>query len=207
MTGRDAGLTVAGIGGVAAVTIVYVRWLNVTNATTVALTFLLVVLVVAATSRLWVAVATSVVAMLCFNFFFLPPVGTFTIADPQNWVALFAFLAVSLVASKLSSIARARADEATTRRDEMARLFDLSRDVLLTSDSREAIGLLARSIARRFQLDYAAICLPHAGDWNLLKRDRCRSFSTGASSRWRWPGWTPIWSPTRTREPSRGSGR
>ena len=61
---------------------------------------------VAATSRLWVAVVTSVVAMLCFNFFFLPPVGTFTIADPQNWVALFAFLAVSLVASNLSAVAR-----------------------------------------------------------------------------------------------------
>ncbi len=52
------------------------------------MTFLLVVLVVAATARLWVAVATSVAAMLCFNFFFLPPVGTLTIADPQNWVAL-----------------------------------------------------------------------------------------------------------------------
>ena len=46
--------------------------------------------------------------MLCLNFFFLPPVGTFTIADPQNWVALFAFLAVSLVASNLSAVARAR---------------------------------------------------------------------------------------------------
>ena len=68
----------------------------------------MIVLVVAATSRLWVAIVTSVVAMLCFNFFFLPPVGTFTIADPQNWVALFAFLAVSLVASNLSAVARAR---------------------------------------------------------------------------------------------------
>ena len=68
----------------------------------------MVVLVVAATSRLRVAVVTSLVAMLCLNFFFLPPVGTFTIADPQNWVALFAFLAVSLVASNLSAVASAR---------------------------------------------------------------------------------------------------
>src|SRR5262249_52268632 len=131
------------------------------------LTFLLIVLVTATTSALWVAVATSVVAMLTFNFFFLPPVGTFTIADPQNWIALFAFLAVSLVASNLSSKARAREREALDRRDEMARLFDLSRDVLLMTDSREAIALVARFIARRFDLDYAAICLPRGQDWEI----------------------------------------
>jgi two-component system, OmpR family, sensor histidine kinase KdpD len=157
------------MAAVAVVTFTYVQWLHVTNATTVALTFLLIVLVVAATSRLWIAVTTSVVAMVCFNFFFLPPVGTLTIADPQNWVALFAFLAVSLVASNLSSVARARASEAVARRDEMARLFDLSRDVLLMTESREAIALLARFIARRFDLDYAAICLPRGADWDIAE--------------------------------------
>ncbi|MCC7042512.1 MAG: DUF4118 domain-containing protein, partial [Acidobacteria bacterium] len=82
---RSAGLAMAGVAGITAL---YSGWLHVSNATTVALTFLLVVLVTAATSRLLVAVVTSIVAMLCFNFFFLPPVGTWTIADPQNWVAL-----------------------------------------------------------------------------------------------------------------------
>jgi two-component system sensor histidine kinase KdpD len=159
MIRSDLPRALAGIGGVAAITALY-RWLHVANATTVALSFLLIVLVVAATSRLWVAVATSVAAMICFNFFFLPPVGTLTIADPQNWVALLAFLAVSLVASNLSSVARTRTTEALAARDEVGRLFDLSRDVLLMTDSREAITLLARLIARRFDLEYVAICLP-----------------------------------------------
>jgi two-component system sensor histidine kinase KdpD len=53
--------------------------------------------------------------MVAFNFFFLPPVGTFTVIDPQNWVALFTFLAVSLVASRLSSVARDRAALAAER--------------------------------------------------------------------------------------------
>ena len=44
--------------------------------------------------------------MLAFNFFLLPPVDTLTIADPQNWVALFVFLVVAIVASQLSSAAR-----------------------------------------------------------------------------------------------------
>ena len=89
------------------VTLTLGLWLRVSNAAIVSTTYLMVVLVVAANSRLRIAVATSVAAMLCLNFFFLPPVGTFTIADPQNWVALLAFLGVSLVASNLSAVASA----------------------------------------------------------------------------------------------------
>src|SRR6476646_5940037 len=144
---RDLARAAAAIGAVLTVTAVYSRLFGITNATTVALSFLLVVLLAAATSKLWVAVATSVAAVMCFNYFFLPPVGTWTIADPQNWVALVAFLAVSLVASNLSAAVRARAREALDRRDEMARLFDLSRDVLLLTDTREAFASLARSLA------------------------------------------------------------
>jgi two-component system, OmpR family, sensor histidine kinase KdpD len=158
-----------GLSAVVAVTLIYVKWLQVSNAATVSTTFLLVVLLVAATSRLWVAVVTSIVAMLCFNFFFLPPVGTLTIADPHNWIALFAFLAVSLVASNLSAIARERTQEAVGRRDELARLFNLSRDVLLMTDSREAISMLARSIANRFDLDFVAIALPRSTEWDLFE--------------------------------------
>ncbi len=165
----DVARVTAGIGAVAAVTFVYVRWLQVSNAATVSTTFLLIVLVVAATSRLWIAAATSVAAMLCFNFFFLPPVGTLTIADPHNWVALFAFLVVSLVASHLSTVARARTEEAIWRRDELARLFDLSRDVQVITDSREAIASLARAIARRFDLEFVALALPRAGDWDVYE--------------------------------------
>jgi two-component system sensor histidine kinase KdpD len=78
---------------------------------------LLIVLVTATRARLWVAVVASAMAVVCLNYFFMPPVGTFTIADPQNWVALIAFLAVSIVASNLSASARDRAREAVARRD------------------------------------------------------------------------------------------
>src|SRR5262245_40547968 len=133
------------------------------------MTFMLVVLVAAATSRLLIAVVASVAAMLCFNFYFLPPVGTLTIADPQNWAALIAFLAVSLVASNLSSVARARAHEANARRDEVARLFDLSRDVLLMTESRDALSLLARFIARRFDLEFVAVCRRRGDSWEIAE--------------------------------------
>jgi two-component system sensor histidine kinase KdpD len=150
----------AAICGVAAITGVYFGWLHVTNVTTVALSYLLLLLFVAASSRLWVAMTVSVAAALAFNFFFLPPVGTLAIADPQNWMAFVTFLVVSLVASRLSSAARDRQREAVGRRDELGRLFELSRDVLRATDGDDAIHRLAQSVAERFRLDYAAICLP-----------------------------------------------
>ena len=117
-------IALAAAVSLAGLTLAY-RASDITNPTIVALSLLTVVLGVAASSTRRLAVATSVAAMLVFNFFFLPPVGTLTIADPQNWVALFVFLAVSLVASNLSAAVRARAQEAAARRDELARLFDL----------------------------------------------------------------------------------
>jgi two-component system sensor histidine kinase KdpD len=163
----DARRLIPAIAAVAALTIALRGGLQVTNTATVSIAYLLVVLLVASTSRLWIAVATSVVAMLCLNFFFLPPVGTFTIADPHNWVALFSFLAVSLVASHLSAVARTRTNEAIGRRDELARLFDLSRDVMMMTDSAEALTILARSIARRFDLAYVGVALPRGHEWEV----------------------------------------
>src|SRR5262245_45715085 len=138
---------------------------QVSNTTTVALSFLVVVLLAAARAHLWVPVTLSIVSMVVLNFFFIPPLETLTIADPQNWVALFAFLAVSLVASNLSAVARDRTREAEARRDEVGRLFEVSRDVLLISDGEAANTALAKFIARRFNLDYVAVCLPRGTEW------------------------------------------
>ncbi len=148
-----------GLLGVLAVTAA-LRAAGVVYPTTIALTYLLVVLFVASLGSVVTAVVTSVVAMLCFNYFFLPPVGTLTIADPNNWVALFAFLVVSIVASRLSGSARAKAQEAFDRRNELTRLFDLSRDILLTTEREGALAAIARHVARRFELDVVAICVP-----------------------------------------------
>jgi two-component system, OmpR family, sensor histidine kinase KdpD len=144
-------------------------WFHLTNPTIAALGYLTIVLLTATVSSLKVAIVISAVADLCLNYFFMPPVGTFTITDPQNWVALFTFLGVSVVASNLSTAARDRANEAIARQDELGRLFDLSRDVLLTTDSRDAISQLAKSVSRRFHLDFVAICLPRGADWELYE--------------------------------------
>ena len=137
--------------------------------TTAALALLLVVLGAATLATLRTAIAVSLLAMLTLNFFFLPPLGAFTVADPQNWIALFAFLVVAVIASNLSAAAQDRAREAIARRNEVTRLFDLTRDVLLTTETAGAIELLARHVARRFELTAVAICLPRDGGWRLYQ--------------------------------------
>ncbi len=163
---RDLTLGVAAVG----LTVTAYRLLpGVGNPTTVALTLLLVVLGAATMSRLAVAIVTAIVAMLAFNYFFLPPLGTLTIADPQNWVALAAFLAAAVVVSQLSSAAQERARDAIESRREVARLFDLSRDILLTTESEEALPVVARHVSRRFDLEALAICLPHKDEWEVYQ--------------------------------------
>lgn len=152
----------------AAVTFLLSVPLGVTNGTTVALAYLLLVLFVASAASLAVAIVTSIASLLALNYFFLPPVGTFTIADPHNWIALGAFLVVSMVASHLSTTARNRTHEALASRNDLARLFDVSRDVLLTTDVDAGLAVIARHVARRFELDIVTICQPSAsGGWQL----------------------------------------
>src|SRR6516164_10700594 len=108
------------------------RYLDV-NPTAIALGFLIAVLFVSAYWGLRYALVLSLVATAAFNFFFLPPLYTFTIADPQNWFALVAFLLTALVAGNLSERARREADEAKQRRREVERLYVLF-DHSLTSE-------------------------------------------------------------------------
>src|SRR5438874_2024490 len=96
------------IGIVGGITFVYFGVIHV-NSTTVALTLLLAVLGIAAQWGLLESVIASIAGMLCFNFFFLPPVGHWTIADPENLVALFAFVITAAVASQLSASVKKRA--------------------------------------------------------------------------------------------------
>lgn len=143
------------IGAVLVITALYSAVLHV-NPTTVALTYLIAILLVA-TWGLAEATTASVVAVLCFNFFFLPPVGTFTIADPQNWVAFVAFLATAIVASQLSGRARRRELDAAARQRDLERLYALSRALLLSDRGGATAGEIARHVADAFELRTAGI--------------------------------------------------
>jgi two-component system sensor histidine kinase KdpD len=109
------------------------------NATTVSLVLLLNVLFIATRWGSMPAMLTSVLAMLCFNFFFLPPFGTFTIAATDNWIALFAFLITAVTAGQLSARAEKRAEEAEHGKREIGRLYAELREAFERASHAEAL--------------------------------------------------------------------
>src|SRR2546426_2207731 len=142
---------------VAGITFFYRVIFSQANSTPVALTFLLGTLGLATGWGLLEGIVASVAGMLAFNFFFLPPIGTFTIADTQNWVALFAFLVTAVVASQLSASAKQRAAEATRRRDEIESLYELSRALMLVDERSSTAGQISQRIAQVFEVSGVAV--------------------------------------------------
>lgn len=128
----------ASLALVAAITVSYHHGVHV-NPATVGFTFLLAVLVISAVWGLRYAAFVAIVATIAYNYFFLPPYGTLTIADPQNWIALFAFLFTALIGSQLAERARREALNAVRRRHELERLYAFSQK-LLASDN--VLGLV-----------------------------------------------------------------
>jgi K+-sensing histidine kinase KdpD len=135
---RQAGYIVA-VVGIAAVTAALRLLGESINPTTVALAMLLVVLFVAASWGSRPAIVASVLGVLGLNFFFLPPVGTLTIADPDNWIALIAFLITAVTAGQLSANAKRRAEEAEAGRREIERLYDELRSAFERASHAEAL--------------------------------------------------------------------
>lgn len=128
---RYAALTAAAL-----LLVVLFRSFLLVNQTTVALSFLTLVLVTASRWRLAYSVYLSVLCTLLYNFFFLPPVGKLTIADPQNWVALAVFLGCSVLVSQLADKEHEHAAISEARRSEVERLYEFSQQLLLQEDVR-----------------------------------------------------------------------
>jgi two-component system, OmpR family, sensor histidine kinase KdpD len=122
------------------------------NVTTIGFAYLLIVLIAASLWGFFEAAAASIVATLAYNFYFLPPVGQFAIADPQNWVALFTFLTTSLIASRLSAKAKNRALDAIARQQDLERLYTFSRAILLIDNAEPFPKQLVRKLAEIFEL-------------------------------------------------------
>jgi len=135
---RWAGYVVAALG-VLASTLVLKLIGNHVNAATVSLALLLNVLFIATRWGSLPALAASIFAMLCFNFFFLPPFGTFNIAATDNWIALVAFLITAVTAGQLSGRAKRRAEEAEVGRREIERLYAELRDAFERASHAEAL--------------------------------------------------------------------
>src|SRR5579885_1545711 len=159
LTGRAVGFVFA-LLAVAGITFFY-RDVVRANHTTVALSLLLAILAVSAVWGMAVSVLMSVAAVLAFNFFVLPPVGTLTIADPQNWVALGAFFVTALIASQLSTRVRREAEESKRRRREIERLYAFSQQLLVTGNVITLLNAVPNYIVETFNVGAAALYLDY----------------------------------------------
>jgi two-component system sensor histidine kinase KdpD len=135
------------------------RYVPGVNATTFAFAYLLAILGSSALWGLGVSIFMSLAATLCYNYFFLPPTGTFTIVDPQNWVALFSFLVTSVLGSNLAARARNQAAEANRRRREVERLYGFSQRLLSAGNPIELLNAIPRLIVNTFEVGAAALFL------------------------------------------------
>jgi two-component system, OmpR family, sensor histidine kinase KdpD len=149
---------IAVVALVAIIVKLYRHWIPA-NQTTVALTFLLAVLIVSTFWGLRYAVLLAVLATISFNYFFLPPVGTLTIAEPQNWVALLAFLITAILASQLSERARRETANANQRRRDVERLYAFSQRLLATDNVLELLNAIPDYVCQIFGGKSAAMYL------------------------------------------------
>ena len=124
---------------ISAATVVLRSFGDHVNSTTVALTFLLLVLFLATAWGPKPAVLASIVAATSFNYFFLPPVGTFIISDPHNWVAIIAFLLTAVTVGQLSARAKQRTEEAELGKREIERLYEELRAAFERASHAEAL--------------------------------------------------------------------
>jgi two-component system sensor histidine kinase KdpD len=150
-------ISVAGaLAAVAGITAIDYRLLRI-NSATAAFTYLLLILALSTRVGLAESLAASFGSMLCYNYFFLPPVRQFTIAEPQNWVALVAFLITGITASHLSSSALQRAQEARARQLELGRLHEFTTALMIGDAERSVISQVAQQLAGVFEVPAVAL--------------------------------------------------
>jgi len=116
----------------------------------ISLVYLLVVLALASTRGLYAAILASVVAFLSFDFFLTQPLYTFTIAKPEEWLALFVFLATAIITGQLASALRQRAEQARRRENETRILYELVRATNNEEDLGRQLNIVARSVVDVF---------------------------------------------------------
>lgn len=132
---------------------------QITSVSSLGVVYLLAVVIVSAFWGAWLGIATAVLSAAAFNFFHIPPVGRFTVADSRNWIALFTFFLAAIATSTVSERARLRAIEAERRRAEADLIAAMAQLLLPRSGVEEALALIGRRLAQVFELPWATIAL------------------------------------------------
>jgi two-component system, OmpR family, sensor histidine kinase KdpD len=151
---------------------------NLSSATSL---HLLLVTTIALRWGLIEASIVSLLSVLCLDYFFTDPVLAFNMTDSRDWVALFAFEGVALLASRLSNQVRSHAREAERSRSQVQKLYELSQHILLLDRQKPVDEQLATLIQSTFEMRGVALWnaqdlhLAHSGDCSEVTDDEVRS--------------------------------
>ena len=154
----------------------------------VALVFLTAVLLSAVTWGLWPSLLACLLSILAYNFFFLPPLYTFTIADPENVVALFFFAIVAVVASNLTARVRAQAITARGRARITENLYQFSRKLAGAASLDDVLWATAHQIALMLKVR-VVLLLPGDGGLQVMAGyppEDVLDEADLAAARWTW---------------------
>ena len=140
--------TLLALSGIAVITLICYR-LHA-SATVAAILLFVAVLAAALNGKVAEATIASVAATLCLDYFFVPPVLSMSIADPEGWVALLVFFAASFGAARMSGQLRRNRDELVANHAETERLHALSRAMLLSRGTEEVGRLIVNKCIELF---------------------------------------------------------
>lgn len=136
------------------------------NQTTVALSFLILILFTAFGRKLTYSIYLSILCAVLYNYYFLPPVRTFSIADPQNLIALIAFLVAAVSVNHVSAKEQRQAQSLARKSEEIEQLYAFSQRLLLEDKLHQLATTLPGLIAQSLQLRAVALYLPdHPDAW------------------------------------------
>lgn len=148
------------------VTRIALQFGSIANAPTVGFSFLILVALAAFLGDLPVAILTSIVAALCFNYFFFPPIGTFNIYRLDDWVSVVALLLTSIAISQLTASARIHGVQAARMDKTLSRLKEFGVWLLSVPHDRLSLTEIAEKVLQIFSLEYCSIHVFSEEKWH-----------------------------------------
>ena len=139
---------------------------TITNTSTVAFCFLIIVLLSAFFGDLLVAIITSITATLCFDYFYLPPVGKFSITAFSDWISLAAFLLTSVIISRLAASAAGNNAKTALLDKSLFQLKEFGTWLLSVPGDQLSLSKIAEETLRIFSLEYCSIHMYGEGKWH-----------------------------------------
>lgn len=159
------GKVIAFIAAVLCITKLTLTFSALANTSTTAFIFIVIVLLSAFFGDFFIALTTSIVATLCFDYYFLPPFGTFNITSFFDWISLATFLLASVMISRLTASAAANKIQAGILNKSLVQIKQFGAWLLSMPNENLTLSEIAREVLNIFSLEYCSIHVYGDGKW------------------------------------------